>query len=447
MLAEELGVSRNTIVLAFELLGSEGYLKSRIGSGTFVTDALPEQLLQVASPATRDAVATEADVRLSRRGQLVAGLRITSRGRAAGQRPFQPGAPALDAFPFDVWTRLTARVLRRLSPSAYSYGDPAGYRPLREAIAAYLRTARAVRCTPEQVIVVGGAQQGADLAARLLLDDGDAAWVEDPGYLGARAALASAGARIVAVPVDDEGLRVDAGEAAAPTARLAYATPSYQFPTGATMSLRRRLELLAWATRADAWVIEDDYDSEYRYAGPPLTSLQGLDESGRVIYLGTFSKVLFPALRIGYLVVPPPLVDAFVTAKSVADRQGSVLEQAVLADFIGEGHFSRHLRRMRVLYQERQRLLVEAAARHLSGLLEVAPADAGMHLIGWLPEGADDAEAARRAAAAGLMVPPLSLYGIEPGRRGGLVLGYPAFSGAEIDAAARRLAGVLRRSE
>jgi GntR family transcriptional regulator/MocR family aminotransferase len=318
---------------------------------------------------------------------------------------------------------------------------------LREEIAAYLGAARAVECGWEQVIVVSGSQQALDLAARVLLDPGDAAWVEDPGYAGARGALIAAGARIVPVPVDEEGLRVSDGVRRAADARLAYVSPSHQYPLGATMSVSRRLELLAWASRTGAWVLEDDYDSEYRYTGRPLEALQGLDAEGRVIYLGTFSKVLSPALRLGYLVVPPDLVDPFSAARELTDRHSPLVEQAVLARFIAEGHFARHIRRMRTLYAERQDILVEAAAGDLRGLLDVRPAEAGMHLVGWLPDRTDDREAMRRAAARGVEAIALSMYGIEPPARGGLLLGYAAVGEAGIRAGVRRLAAALREGE
>ncbi len=332
---------------------------------------------------------------------------------------------------------------RGLPSALLGYGHPSGYRPLREEIAAYLGAARAVRCVWEQVIVVSGSQQALDLAARVLLDPGDAAWVEDPGYAGARGALTGAGARLVPVPVDEEGLRVSAGMARCADARLAHVSPSHQYPLGATMSLPRRLELLAWASRAGSWVIEDDYDSEFRYTGRPVEALQGLDAEGRVIYVGTFSKVLSPALRLGYLVVPPDLVDPFTAARELADRHAPTVEQATLARFIAEGHFARHVRRMRALYAERQVALVSAAARDLPGLVDVGPAEAGMHLVGWLPADADDREASRRAEAGGVEANALSLYGIEPLRRGGLLLGYAAVDEAGIRDGVRRLAAAL----
>ncbi|MDQ3316832.1 MAG: PLP-dependent aminotransferase family protein [Actinomycetota bacterium] len=263
------------------------------------------------------------------------------------------------------------QVWRRPSAALLGYGDPAGYGPLRREISDHLGPARAVRCEPGQVIVVSGSQQALDLCARVLLDPGDTAWVEEPGYRGARAALLGAGATLV--PVHSEGLNVAAGTGLAPGARLACVTPSHQYPLGVTMSLARRLELLRWAGRASAWVLEDDYDSEYRYSGRPLEALQGLDTEGRVIYVGTFSKVLFPSLRLGYLVVPPDLVDAFTAARELSDRQAPALDQAVLARFMAGGHFARHVRRMRSLYAERQAILVEEAGRHLPELLDVPP--------------------------------------------------------------------------
>jgi GntR family transcriptional regulator/MocR family aminotransferase len=342
------------------------------------------------------------------------------------------------------WGQLTARHWGRVSRHLLDYGDPLGFMPLREAIATYLREARAVRCEAGQVMVVSGSQHGLDLATRLLLDPGERAWIEDPGYLGARGALVAAGARVVPVPVDGDGLVVARGMRVAPDARLAYVTPSHQYPLGVTMSLARRLALLQWARTRRAWIVEDDYDSEYRYTGRPLASLQGLDRHGRVIYVGTFSKVLFPALRLGYVVVPPALVDAFAAARGLVDRHPPSVTQAVLAEFIAEGSFARHVRRTRVRYAEQQAALVDAAARKLGGVLEVSPAEAGMHLVGWLPAGADDRGASAAALAAGLEAPPLSSFRLRPARSGGLLLGYAAWPPAELRAAAGMLEAALR---
>jgi GntR family transcriptional regulator/MocR family aminotransferase len=277
----------------------------------------------------------------------------------------------------------------------------------------------------------------------VLLNVGDAAWIEDPGYLGTRAALQAAGARIVPVPVDTEGLDVQAGAKLAPTARLVYVSPSHQYPMGVTMSLARRLALLEWARAAGAWVIEDDYDSEYRYAQRPLAAMQGLDNDGRVIYLGTFSKVMFPSLRIGYVVVPTDLIDAFVAGRGVLSRFTPSIDQAALADFIDEGHFARHIRRMRTLYAERQRVLVEAARRELDGLLEVEPHDAGIHLVGWLRQGIDDRRAQEEAARQNLEAPALSSFSLKYRPRAGLMLGYAGYNERELRVGVRRLATAL----
>ncbi|ABG03115.1 transcriptional regulator, GntR family [Rubrobacter xylanophilus DSM 9941] len=442
-LAAGLGVSRNTATSAYVQLLAEGYLEGRVGSGTYVARSLPDDLLRARPGPGREAAGAGAERALSRRGGLLAATPTTTARDAGAPRAFRPGVPALDRFPFELWRQLASRFWRRPPPGLLGYGDPAGYAPLRAEISAYLRAARAVRCSPEQVIVVSGSQQALDLAARVLLDPGDAAWVEDPGYMGARAALLGAGARLVPVPVDGEGLDVAAGARLGPDARLVHVTPSHQYPLGATMSLARRLELLGWANRTGAWVLEDDYDSEYRYAGRPLEALQGLDAEGRVIYVGTFSKVLFPSLRLGYLVLPPDLVDAFAAARELSDRHPPGPDQGVLARFIAEGHFERHLRRTRKLYAERQEALVEAARRHLAGRLEVPPAEAGMHLVGRLPEGTDDREASRRAAALGVEAPPVSAFASGACRTPGLVLGYAAFGRDEIEEGVKRLRAAL----
>ena len=292
---------------------------------------------------------------------------------------------------------------------------------------------------------MSGSQQGLDLAARVLLDPGDVAWIEEPGYLGARAALLAAGATLATVPVDRHGLDVAAGERRAPEARLAYVSPSHQFPLGVTLSATRRLELLRWARRARAWVLEDDYDSEYRYASRPLASLQGLDEDGRVVYIGTFSKTLFPGLRLGYVVAPAGTETAFRAARAAADGHSPSHEQAVLADFIGAGHFVRHVRRTRALYLERRDALQDAVSRRLGGVVELGLAEAGMHLLGWLPLGVDDARVSAALADAGVEAPPLSRYALRPLERGGLLLGYAGFSDRALRAAVDRAAPVLER--
>jgi GntR family transcriptional regulator / MocR family aminotransferase len=441
-LATELGVSRTTALAAYEQLRDEGYLDGRVGAGTTVADLTGPPPAPSPAP-TRVPVAPA----LSARGTAVAASRWRLRPETGSgrERPraFPLGMPALDAFPRQLWTRVLTRRARRSLGDLLGYQDPAGYRPLREAIAAYLGLARGVRCRPDQVLVVSGAQAGIDLAARLLLDPGDPAWVEDPGYYGARGALTAAGARLVPVPVDADGLDLGAARRRQPDARLAYVTPSHQFPVGATMSLARRLDLLAWAESAGGYVLEDDYDSEYRYVGRPLPALQGLDQADRVIYVGSFSKVLFPSLRVGYLVVPDGLVDAFTAAQRFGEVNVPALEQAALADFIADGHLGRHVRRMRALYAVRGRALIRAIRRQAPDALEVRSAHAGLHLVAWLPPGADDRAAAERAAAAGVEAQALSDHALERPERGGLLLGYAAVPEPEIDRATVRLARAL----
>ncbi len=417
-LAQELGVARNTVTAAFEMLVAEGYVRCRGGAGTFVCAELPEALLHAATPAPPPSRPQPHD-NVSGNGSLPARgnspaprLRVSLRGRthlqdwpgadrggqlAVRHRPAQapgkdttpslppllPAGPALEHFPVELWGRLLARCWRRSPLRLLASGDPQGDCDLRQAIAAYLGSARGVRCEAGQVVITSGSQQAIDLAARVLLNGGEQAWLEDPGYWGARTALRAAGAELIAVPVDEEGLNLGDALRRGPQARLALITPSHQFPLGVTMSLARRFELLQWAASHDGWILEDDFDSEFRYTGLPQTALQGLDTEGRVIYLGTFSRVLFPALRIGYLVLPPDLVDAFVAARAAAGWQSAVLEQQVLARFIAEGHFGRHLRRMRHIYGERRQALLDAL-QALSGWLEAPPPDCGLHAIGWL---------------------------------------------------------------
>lgn len=451
-LADELGLSRNTVMSALEQLASEGYVEGRTGSGTYVATLLPEDSLSGATPQPARPAANQrtiaAQPATSARGKALSAAAAARVARAPAQPPpFAVGIPELETFPFDLWARLLARTWRHPSARLALGGDPAGHPPLRAAIADHLRRVRGVACTAEQVIVVSGIRQAVDLAVRLLLDPGDKVWLENPGYPGIRAVLAAADLKLVPVPVDREGLDVAAGAALAPDARLACVAPSHQYPLGVVMSLRRRLDLLAWARGSGAWIIEDDYDSEYRYAGRPLAAMQGLDRDGRVIYVGSFSKVLFPSLRLGYLVVPPALVDAFLAARATLDDHAPMTPQPAVAAFIAEGHFAAHVRRMRRLYQLRQQALLEAASRHLAGLLELAPDEAGMHLTAGLAPALaarmDDTTAAARAAAAGLATAPLSRFYIGEPTRQGLMLGYAAVPEAQMDAAVRKLARAL----
>lgn len=445
-LSIQLHVSRNTVLHAYQQLIAEGYLEGRVGHGTFVAQILPDHLLTASQPDDLvESLSAEPDKpRLSERVrlQLSAPRMPFSAPDEPGvlARPFRFGVPDLQSFPYKLWSRLLIRQARHLPTSAFPYQHSAGYLPLREAIAAHATVSRGVHCTAEQIIIVSGVQGGLDLVARLLINDGDLVWMEDPGYLKARAALLGCGAKIIPVPVDQEGLVVETGVARAPGGRLVYLTPSHQFPLGVTLSLARRLLLLEWARHADAYVVEDDYDSEYRYSRRPLPALQGLDPEGRVIYVGTFSKVLFPALRIGYLILPPALVEAFRRVRNLIDTHPPMLEQAVLADFIADGHFSRHLRKMRRLYAERRAAILEAA-REIN--LEIDPPEAGMHCVAWLPEGMDAHALAQAAADHGVNLVPVSHFSIEPRPRDGVLLGYSQYSVEQIEDGMRRLAIAL----
>lgn len=445
-LAAQLAVSRMTIVTAYEQLLAEGYIEGKSGSGTYVASVLPEEMLEIRDKKTidRKAAAKDSPI-LSKRGHLLASFDHTHLRASRTDKKFSAfhaGIPAMDAFPFDIWSRIVSRRLKGMSVSLFGSGNPAGYQPLRQAVAAYLQTARAVRCTTEQVFIVAGAQQALALTAQVIVDQEDVVWIEDPGHIGTRNLFAAAGARIVSVPINDEGFDLSFALKENKAARLACVTPSHQFPLGTVMSLSRRLALLNWATNSNSWIVEDDYDSEFRYAGRPLASLQGLDENAgnRVIYVGTFSLTIFPALRLGYMVVPENLIDAFTAARSLADSHSPSIDQAVLTDFIEEGHFARHIRKMRALYAERQEVLVTAAKSELGGFLEVPSDEAGMYLIGWLPNGISDKNASQKALAHDVVTNPISAYSSQKLPREGLILGYTAFSPGQIRNGVERLA-------
>lgn len=442
-LAAEIGVSRLPVVLAFELLVAEGFCEGRIGAGTFVSPAI--------RPRTRPALpdgsarATASNVRRSVARAAGGLIRPPARWiREAGA--FRVGDAAFDHFPLEIWKRLTAQQNRRLSALDLRYADPMGHLPLREAIAGYLGAMRGVRCDASQILVTSGSQQALWIAARTLLDPGAAAWIEEPGYWGVREVLRSLGARLVPVPVDDDGLLVERGRERAPGARAAFVTPSHQFPLGATLAATRRLELLDWARRRGSWIVEDDYDSEYRHDGPPVAALHSLDQAARVVYIGTFSKILFGALRLGYLVLPADLVPAFLAVRRSIDITPATFPQAVLAAFIRDGHFARHLRRMRALYRERRDTLVAALTTEIAELGDLASvrgASAGMHLVLELPRGVDERRVAERAADEGLWTMPLSFCRSAPGGPPGLVLGYGGSDPGALRAGARHLAAIL----
>jgi GntR family transcriptional regulator/MocR family aminotransferase len=442
-MARAYGVSRGTAVAVYAQLIDEGYLRGRVGAGTFVNETLPDALLQRAAAQTRSAQAPAAPPRLARRARLLTHSPFPLLSAPAPARPFEAHRPALDVFPAALWARVASSRLRRLKGALLADASPLGYLPLREALVDYLGSVRGVRCEVEQVLIVSGTQQALDLASRLVFDPGDSVWVEDPGHAGTRQLLSAAGARVRPIPVDGEGLCVSEAERTAAEARLACVTPAHQAPLGVAMSLPRRLALLDWARRKRAWIFEDDYDSEYRYEGRPLPSLQSLDEVGCVLHAGSFSKTLFPALRLGYLVVPPALVEAFRGARSLTDRYPGIIPQAILADFLSEGHYARHIRRMREVYAERRQGLVERTASRLGGALRLSAEPAGLDLVGWLGEGLCEREVLRGAETHGVSLEPLSAYTVRARVPPGVVLGFAALPRRQMEEGVERLAHAL----
>ncbi|MBW9334882.1 PLP-dependent aminotransferase family protein [Herbaspirillum sp. RU 5E] len=439
-LALELGTSRNTVTYAYEQLLAEGYLESRTGAGTFVADTAPDQIPEAVErkePLTDPSGKSE----LSARGALL------TRQAGVGERQwgaFMPGVPDVTCVPHKIWGRLQNKHWRRSNSDLLTYGPGAGYAGLREQIAEYLRVARSVNCTPSQVLITTGIHQSIDIVVKLLGEHGDTAWVEDPCYWGTRSVLNSLGIQSVPIAVDQEGMRMRLANLRRPP-RFICTTPSHQYPLGMVMSLSRRRMLLEYAATHKVWIIEDDYDSEFRYGGRPLASLQGMDTQDRVLYMGTFSKIMFPGLRIGFLVVPESLAKAFATGIAELYRNGQVFLQATLADFMAEGHFASHIRKMRVLYAERLRLLQQSINRHFGEKMTITGGEAGLHLVLGLPQECDDVLICEEALAAGIVVRPLSRYYMHArGARRGLLLGYASVPNEEIARAFDKLAAVIK---
>ena len=439
-LVVELGISRIPVLNAYAQLLAEGYFESRKGAGTFVSAALPESLTICKDKGPQSTQAGSGPRPVARRGLLLAAERPPWAG---GWGAFSVHQPAFDRFPFQIWSSMILRHCRSPRLNAIHNIDPLGTETFREAICTYLRTARAVHCEPRQVMVVSGSQQALEIAARVLLGKGSALWVEDPGYRLARNVFQSAGCRLIPVPVDEDGLVVSTGIKRCPKARAAYVTPSHQYPLGATMSAGRRMQLLNWAQSAGSWIIEDDYDSEYRFETAPISSLQGLDHNARVIYIGTFSKVLFPSLRLGYIVIPEDLVDHFAAVRSVMDIFPPYLYQEAITDFMREGHFARHIRKMRLLYGERRNALVNSIRDQLGPEFEIHGTQAGMHLAVTLPKGIRDLEIAHKAAAKGIWLWPLSPSYLTKSPRQGLILGFGNTSVEEMPRAVSQLRAQL----
>jgi GntR family transcriptional regulator/MocR family aminotransferase len=440
LLAGELGISRIPILNGYAQLLAEGYFESRVGTGTVISRSLPDQGAFL--PANNRIVDVRSGSRkLSRRSAIPASFERFPWRRGWGA--FGVGQVAFDEFPFGVWNSLITRHCRNAVAKSLDYGDPMGSEGLRNAIATYLRTARAVRCEAQQIMIVSGSQQALEITARVLLDPGDRVWMEEPGYRLARNVFVLNGCTVVPVPVDYSGMNVSFGIRQCRHAKAALVCPSHQYPLGMTMSAGRRLELLDWAEHSGSWIIEDDYDSEYRYESMPITSLQGLDTNARVIYVGTFSKVLFPSLRLGYLVIPTDLIKRFLAVRLAMDITPSSFFQAVLADFIQDGHFSRHIRRMRVLYGERRSVLTESIRKCFGYGVDIIGGQAGMHLSVTL-KGINDREVAERAARRSLWLVSLSPSYLSNVSRQGFILGFGSTAANDIPAAVRKLRAVIQ---
>ncbi len=438
-LARQYGLSRGTVVYAFDQLKSEGYLEGSIGSGTYVNKVLPEDLLEL--DASRHGKTLDKSKRKRVVSNYAKRVRMFSGYEVRASRAFRANLPALDLFPVELWSKIMARRLRNASSYLLMGCEPLGFLALREATAEYLAVSRGVKCKTEQIAIVSGVQEALDLSARLLVNAGEKISMEDPGYIGASNVFESMGARVCRIAMDDQGMQLP--HCRMKDSRLIYVTPAHQFPLGVTMSLARRLELLYWAYQNNALIFEDDYDSEFRFSGRPIPALQGLDSNNIVIYAGTFSKVLFPSLRLGYMVIPTDLLDRFSATISVTSRHAPLLQQAALCDFITEGHFGRHIRRMREIYAERLTTLLEGSRKRLTGLLEISSVEAGLQTAGWLSNGIDAETAAAAAAVRNVEVTPLNRYARQPVKRQGLQLGFAAHDPREIRNGIQELAIAL----
>ncbi|NRR29174.1 PLP-dependent aminotransferase family protein [Oxalobacteraceae bacterium] len=448
-LARDLGIARNTVIAAFEQLAAEGYVTSALGSGTYVADlqahtASMHGVGSAQQSKQRNAAPANRAAPLSRRGEELTSF-------AAGARyeiqPFAPGDADFSSFPFKLWQRLQNRVWREARADLLDYGQSGGYLPLRQAITEYLRISRSVKVSVDQVLITAGTQQSLDLCAQLLADVGDTAWVEDPCYWGARRVFQARELTLHPITVDHDGMALEQADLET-TPRLIYVTPSHQYPTGAVMSLARRRELLDVAVRKNAWILEDDYDSEFRYTGRPLAALQGLDTDDRVVYMGTFSKVLYPGIKVGYLVVPPALIAPFKSALYDLQRPGQLMVQAALADFIALGHFTTHIRKIRQTYGARRELLrrtlVQQLGPQLSQSVTISSEESGLHLVVELPDRVDDVALEKLAAESGIQVKALSTYYLAPPVRRGLLVGYAYCTPEKIAYYGRLLAAVIQ---
>ena len=438
-LASRLRLARASVVSAYEQLLAEGYLAGKVGSGTYISSDLPEPIERRSPKRAEQPVAKPP--RLPVRAKALEEVGASTAESDHG--PFNTGRCSVDARTVEAWRTLSHRAVRSLGPVHLGYSDARGLIELRTTICDYLQAARAVRCGPEQIVVTAGTQQAIDIAIRVLLDRGDQVWVEDPCYPMTSAALAAANVKLRPIPVDGQGLDVSAGIRSAPKARAAFVTPSNQFPLGVVLSMARRLELLAWARETGAWIIEDDYDSEFRYSGRPLASLQGLDDGERTIYVGTLNKVLFPGLRIGYAVVPRSLLRAFVNARYLMDRHPPSLYQTVAAEFMRQGYFAAHIRRVRLLYRDQRDVLVAELTRRVGANVMLKAPDQGKHLVAYLGEGLSDIDLEHAAHQRGIIVRAINRMYKKAPPRSALILGFTGYPREMIVPAVARLAEVI----
>lgn len=438
-LATKLSVSRSAVVAAFEQLIAEGYTVGEKGAGTYIASDLPEPFEAIHGRRKRPVSSSKTATSFRGFGGFVD---VTEQ---SDERPFNLGRTLVDARTTEQWRKLTARTLRSFARRHLGYGDPHGLPELRKSVCDYLHAARGVRCEPEQVVITAGTQQAVDIVTRVMQGPDKEVWIEDPAYSLTRLALVAAGAKVCPIPVDHHGIDVTEGIRRSPKARAVFITPSHQFPKGVALSMARRLELLAWAREQGAWIVEDDYASEFRYGGRPLASLQGLDEAERVIYIGTLNKALFPGLRLGYAVVPASLIRPFVTTRYLMDRQPSTLCQEVAAAFMEEGHFAAHIRRMRELYRSQRDALVATLRRRLGDHLTVDPPDQGMHLVAYMQKGLSDVTIEKAARDHGVIVRAMSRLYVEAPAQSALMLGFSGYPRQIMVPAVARLARAFGR--
>lgn len=444
--SEMMSISRNSVLSGLERLVDEGYLITKKGSGTYVAAFIPDDGIQIKSLSPQKKTNNEnGDLNINPHMQVMKNIWDTTAPHAGSNMTFNIGIGCIDLFPYELWGRLLGRVWRQFRHQDWKLNEPLGFKPLRSAISEYVRTTRGLNCTEEQILIVNGTQQAMNLAAQVLLQKGDEVCLDEPGYDGALGAFTSIGAKIRPVISDQNGMDISYAIKHWPDAKMVFTSPSHQFPLGGTLSLSRRMALLEWAAENNMWIFEDDYNSEFRYTAQPIQALQGLDRHHRVIYAGTFSKMMFPGFHLGFLVIPPALVESFTIAKYYADTRTSFLEQTILATFISEGHYARHVRRVRKACHERQQVIIEAIQRYLPEIICAEPSDSGIHIVCWLAEEISESLMIEHCRRAGLGAQPLSRYCQTKPEKEAILLGFAAHSPSEIVEGIKALAQRLAR--